>query len=188
MLGFLLTAVWRGICRCLPGYNSTTSPRGEDGSGGTGGRRNTMASSCAVLSSPVYKVFASRAFSALSPGEAVIITIRFAYPAQSFPSKRQNLSLNLEGKKNAEGGGAIWHSGDKPAKKLKLEPWWSPMASTLCLLPPGSWSLQSSTHPGTISAPHTVPLHSRATITKAGAQFASKCFRQKQCMWKKKND
>lgn len=56
-----------------------------------------------------------------------------------------------------KGREAISHSGDEAAKKLKLEPRWSPMALALCLLPPGLWCLQSSTHPGTISVPPQSP-------------------------------
>lgn len=123
-------------------------------------------------------------------GEAVITTLRFASTGQSVSSERQNLcttpGLNIEGRKNAKGGGAIWPSGDKAAKKLEtlafddlLWPW--PYASYHQVSGPCG-----APHIQRISAsPCMVPLSSRVTITKAGAQFASKCFRQKQCMWEK---
>ena len=120
-------------------------------------------------------------------GEAVITTLRFASTGQSISSERQNLcatpGLNTEGRKNAKGEGAIWPSGDRAAKKLEtlafddvLWPW--PYASYHQVSGPCG-----ALHIRRISTSlRTVPLSSRATITKAGAQFASKCFRQKQCM------
>lgn len=56
-------------------------------------------------------------------GEAVIIMLRFASTGQSISSERQNLcttpQLNIEGRKNGKGEGAIQPSGDKAAKKLE---------------------------------------------------------------------
>lgn len=116
---------------------------------------------------------------------------KFASSGQSVSSERQNLcttpELEREGRRNAKGGGAIWPSGDRAAKKLQT------LACDDLLWP---WSYVSyqqvsgscgAPHIQRISAsPHMAPLSSRATITKAGAQFAPKCFTQKQCMWKKK--
>lgn len=92
----------------------------------------------------------------------------------------------MESRKNAKGRGAIWPSGDKAAKLETLA-----FDDLLCPWPYASCHQVS----GPCGAPHIqrtsvsslmVPLSSRAKITKAGAQFASKCFRQKQCMWKKR--
>lgn len=128
-------------------------------------------------------------------GEAAITTLclKFASSGQSVSSERQNLcttpELNREGRRNAKGGGAIWPSGDRAAKKLQtlafddlLWPW--PYVSYQQVSGPCG-----APHIQRISAsPHMVPLSSRVTITKAGARSAPRCFTQKQSMWKKKND
>lgn len=122
-----------------------------------------------------------------------MLCLKFASSGQSISSERQNLcttpELNRESRKNAKGGEAIRPSGDRAAKKSQtltfddlLWPW--PYVSYQQLSGPCGVP-----HIQRISAsPHMVPLSSRATITEAGAQFAPRCFTQKQSMWKKKND
>lgn len=99
--------------------------------------------------------------------------LRFASTGQSVSSERQNPcttpGLNIEGRNNAKGGGAIWPSGDKAAKKLEtlafddlLWPW--PYASYHQVSGPcGAPHIQRIS-----TSPRTVPLSRRATITKAG--------------------
>lgn len=126
-------------------------------------------------------------------GEAAItmLCLKFASSGQSISSERQNPcttpELNREGRRNAKGGGANWPSGDRAAKKLQT------LAFGDLLWPRLYVSYQQVSAPcgaphiqRIFACPHMVPLSSRVTISKAGAQFAPGCFTQKQCMWKKR--
>lgn len=153
-------------------------------------RRSGMVITPAVLS-PLFPAYLLSEL--LWLGEAAITTLclKFISSGQSDSSERQNLwtipELNKEGRRNAKGGGAIWPSGDREAKKLQtlafddlLWPW--PYVSYQQVSGPcGAPHIQRKP-----TSPPMVPRSSTATITKAGAQFAPKCFTQKQCMWKKK--
>lgn len=85
-------------------------------------RRSGMVITPAVLS-PLFPAYLLSEL--LWLGEAAITTLclKFISSGQSDSSERQNLwtipELNKEGRRNAKGGGAIWPSGDREAKKLQ---------------------------------------------------------------------
>lgn len=78
--------------------------------------------------------------------------------------------------------GQFWPSGDRAAKKLQTLafddlPWPWPYVSYQQLSGPcGAPHIQRIP-----ASPHMVPQSSTVTLTKAGAQFAPKCFTQQQC-------
>lgn len=113
-------------CTTIPswiGHDATTSSWGRNG-----WQKSTAAGGVAWSSLPQYSapLFPAYLLSELLwLGEAAITTLclKFISSGQSDSSERQNLwtipELNKEGRRNAKGGGAIWPSGDREAKKLQ---------------------------------------------------------------------
>lgn len=144
-----LLSIWfscASLDSCTPvpnwmGHDATTGPRGRNRWQGTAaGRRSDMVITPAVLSSPCFQ---HTCFQSCCGWER-LLSPWFASSGQSVSSERQNLCTTPElnrGQEKCKGGGAIWPSGDRAAKKLQTLafddlPWPWPYVSTSRLVVP----------------------------------------------------
>lgn len=155
---------------------------------GHSSRQEESWSSLLQWSAPLFPAYLLSEWLWLREAAITMLCLKFASSGQSISSERHNLcttpELNREGRRNAKGGGAIWPSGAKKLQTLAFDDLLQPCSYVAYQQVSG---LRGAPHiHRTPASPPVVPLSSTVTITKAGAQFAPKCFTQKQGMWKKK--